>query len=61
MATMNPPSEAAVLANLVSWAQGRDSVRAVILTSSRAIPEAPMDILSDYDVILVVQKVEPFY
>ncbi len=61
MVIKNPPGEAEVLTNLVSWAKGQDSVRAVILTSSRAIPEASMDILSDYDVVLVVQKVEPFY
>lgn len=36
-------------------------MRAMLLTSSRAIPHAPVDIFSDYDVILVVQDIQPFY
>ena len=56
-----PPDEAAVLASLMRWAEAHDAVRAVILTSSRAIPNAPLDMLSDYDVILAVRSVEPFY
>lgn len=56
-----PPNEDEVIAHLTRWANDRDSVRAVILTSSRAIPDASMDILSDYDPILVVRDVDPFY
>ena len=33
----------------------------MLLTSSRAIPNAPADIFSDYDVILAVRDVHPFY
>ena len=33
----------------------------MLLTSSRAIPHAPGDVFSDYDVILVVREVHPFY
>ncbi len=57
----NPPDEPEVLASLTRWAIGRDAVRAVILTSSRAIPNAPVDLLSGYDVILVVRDVDPFF
>src|SRR5215208_2967851 len=42
------------------WARGRDAIRAVLLTSTRAVPHARVDALSDYDVILVVQDIRPF-
>ena len=34
---------------------------AMLLTSTRAIPSAPVDIFSDYDVILVVKDIRPFF
>lgn len=55
------PSEDEIIARLTRWGNDRAAVRAMILTSSRAIPGAPLDILSDYDVILVVRDVGPFY
>jgi len=33
----------------------------MLLTSSRAIPKAPIDVFSDYDVILAVREVHSFY
>ena len=45
---------------LVQWATARNAIRAVLLTSTRAIPNAPVDILSDYDVVLVVEDIQPF-
>jgi aminoglycoside 6-adenylyltransferase len=45
---------------LVEWADRRDAVRAMLLTSTRAIPHAAVDALSDYDVILVVRDIHPF-
>jgi len=33
----------------------------MLLTSSRAIPNAPIDVLSDYDVILAALDIQPFY
>ena len=33
----------------------------MVLTSSRAIPNAPLDLFSDYDVILALQSVPPLY
>ena len=49
-----------VLGKLVEWANARHDVRAVLLTSTRAIPGAWTDILSDYDVILVVTDILPW-
>lgn len=50
-----------VIDQLVKWANQQQSIRAVILTSSRAIPHASLDLFSDYDVILVLQSIHPFY
>ena len=33
----------------------------MLLTSTRAIPNAPVDIFSDYDVVLVVEDIHPFF
>ena len=48
-----------VVQRLVAWADARDAVRAMLLTSTRAVPGATVDALSDYDVILVVPEVRP--
>ncbi len=45
---------------IVDWAIAHPSIRALLLTSTRAVPHAPVDQLSDYDVILVVDAVEPW-
>ena len=50
-----------VLDRLVKWAGQRDSVRAMLLTSTRAVPNATVDDLSDYDVVLVVEDIYPFF
>jgi aminoglycoside 6-adenylyltransferase len=55
----HPPARD-VIHTLVDWAAARASVRALLLTSTRALPDAHLDVLSDYDVILVVQAVEPW-
>jgi aminoglycoside 6-adenylyltransferase len=49
-----------VVRRLVQWAESRTEVRAVLLTSTRAIPHAAVDEFSDYDVVLVVEDVHPF-
>jgi aminoglycoside 6-adenylyltransferase len=49
-----------IIPRLIQWATARNPIRAVLLTSTRAIPDAPIDALSDYDVILIVQDVQPF-
>jgi aminoglycoside 6-adenylyltransferase len=50
-----------ILRKLVNWGSNRPSVRAVILTSTRTIPDASLDPFSDYDVIVVVTAVRPYY
>jgi aminoglycoside 6-adenylyltransferase len=59
-AVLSLPTEAEVLARLVAWGEGRDDVRALVLTSSRARPDGPADVLSDYDVILFVADADAF-
>jgi aminoglycoside 6-adenylyltransferase len=49
-----------LIPTLVEWAAARSSIRAALLTSTQAIPGAPVDALSDYDVILIVQDIHPF-
>lgn len=46
---------------LVRWAEEQPLVRAAILTSSRAIPQAHTDTFSDYDLILVLSDIQPFF
>ncbi|HZS91078.1 MAG TPA: aminoglycoside 6-adenylyltransferase [Chloroflexota bacterium] len=50
-----------VVRRLVEWANGKDAVRAMLLTSTRANPHAPVDVFSDYDVVLVVEDIRPFF
>jgi len=50
-----------IIASLTRWADHQPLVRAAILTSSLAIPNALVDVFSDYDVILVLSDVHPFY
>lgn len=48
------------LNHLVAWGEARDDVRAMLLTSTRAVPGGEADALSDYDVILVVRDIRPY-
>lgn len=50
-----------VIQHLIRWAEKRDDVRAMLLTSSRTNPNASLDLLSDYDVILVVTDIHPYF
>ena len=50
-----------VFDKLIQWAQQHSSIRAMLLTSTRAVPNATVDFLSDYDVILIVEDIHPFY
>lgn len=43
------------------WGQNQPSVRAMLLTSSRASPIGTVDLFSDYDVILVTTNIRPFF
>jgi len=49
-----------VLEALVAWGQRTPEIRAMVLTSSRARPDGPVDEFSDYDVILAVTNPERF-
>ena len=49
-----------VLKQFDGWAQSNESVRAAILTSSRANPDRETDVLSDYDIELYVSDLGPF-
>lgn len=57
---MQIPQDKEVVDKLMAWGTDHPLVRAMILTSSRARPDGPVDPLSDYDVILVVSDVGPF-
>jgi aminoglycoside 6-adenylyltransferase len=50
-----------VVRRLIEWAEQQVAVRAMLLTSTRANPNAPVDVFSDYDVVLVVQDIHPFF
>lgn len=49
-----------VIGALRAWAETDDSVRAMILTGSRAEPGSATDVFSDYDIELYVCSVQPF-
>jgi len=52
--------EKEVLEKIQNWANENDSVRTVILTSSRVTPNSYADIFSDYDVELYVKGIQKF-
>ncbi|MGE5222106.1 MAG: aminoglycoside 6-adenylyltransferase [Omnitrophica WOR_2 bacterium] len=49
-----------ILSKIIRWAEAHSPIRLVLLTSTRAVPGAYTDALSDYDLILVVQDIHPF-
>jgi aminoglycoside 6-adenylyltransferase len=53
-------SEPAIIDNLIAWGQQRQDVRAMLLTSSRTNPSAPLDALSDYDIVVVVNDIQAY-
>jgi aminoglycoside 6-adenylyltransferase len=57
---MTPSSNSEPLDEMTSWAMARENIRAVLLTSTRIIPGGPVDALSDYDIILVLEDIHPF-
>lgn len=46
-----------VLTQLIDWANAQPDIRAMLLTSTRALPGASTDRYSDYDVILITTDV----
>lgn len=61
MKNLHDPS--VVISNLIQWATEQDSIRVMLLTSTRAVPvpNAPVDDFSDYDVVLIVEDIHPYY
>ena len=59
--TMKPPEEDRIIQQLTDWAEDGEDVRAMLLTSTRTRPDARVDLFSDYDVVLVVTDIHPFY
>ncbi|HEY3313128.1 MAG TPA: aminoglycoside 6-adenylyltransferase [Anaerolineales bacterium] len=59
MKDTDPANE--VIQQLIQWAEKQAFVRVMLLTSSRANPRATVDVFSDYDVILVVPDIHPFF
>src|SRR5215216_5090001 len=54
----------AVVADLerfIQWARDQELVRALIITSTHAVPNARLDVLSDYDLILILTDIRPFH
>ena len=49
-----------IIQHLIRQAGSRDTVRAILLTSTRAMPGAKIDAWSDYDVILVPWDIHSF-
>ena len=52
---------AEVIQQLIQWAEHQTSVRAMLLTGSRANSNTQADVFSDYDIILVVPDIHPFF
>ncbi len=50
-----------IITRVTRWAQAKLDVHAVLLTSTRAITGTGSDLFSDYDIILVVDDVLPYY
>lgn len=51
-----------MIEKLIAWGESQELVRAMVLTSSRAIPDNPYtDQYSDYDLILALRDVGPFH
>lgn len=58
---MNNSPQDTVIQRLIQWAEARQDIRAMLISSTRAIPNAAVDQLSDYDIILVVDNIHPYH
>ena len=61
MASLLGVKVAADLERFTAWARDQDLVRALIITSTHAVPNARLDVLSDYDLILILTDIRPFH
>lgn len=57
----DPASKDRIVSQLIEWGTEREDLRAMLWTSSRTNPTAPVDVFSDYDIILVVEDIKPYY
>jgi aminoglycoside 6-adenylyltransferase len=57
----NLEPEQAAIGTLIRWGETQPRVRAMLLTSSRAVPGGVVDHFSDYDVILALTDILPFH
>lgn len=57
---MKTDYENAIIKKLISFGESNDSIRAMVLTSSLTNPNAPADILSDFDIELFFDDPTPF-
>lgn len=57
----NHLGENPAIQKLISWASAKASIKAMLLTGSLVNPYSKVDVFSDYDVILVVDDVYPFF
>jgi len=58
---MNHRSEEEMMDLLLKWADSQDVIRGLLLTSSRADPDATIDVFSDFDVIVIVTDPQQFF
>lgn len=61
MADKAQEQERDAIRQFIAWAQQQEAVRAMILTSTRAVPGAALDALSDYDILLALTDIRPFH
>lgn len=61
MNSQNQHDRDGVINKLRDWGEKQETVQAMLLTSTRAVPHAPLDDLSDFDVALAVMDTHPFH
>lgn len=54
-------AEDSVVSELVAWGVSQPDIRAIVLTSTRAIADATKDVFSDYDIIIIISDIENRY
>jgi aminoglycoside 6-adenylyltransferase len=57
----NTEKDEQMLERFRQWGENQPLVRVMILTSTKAVPNSTGDLFSDYDVILALREVQPFY
>lgn len=55
------PTQTEMFNRFIAWAKARPDVHALVLTSTRTVPGATVDRLSDYDLIVAVDDVHPYF